>query len=286
MQDGTGVSFITEGGQVQSSCFTVDGKCGVNWTSGEYRPTDGVVTILATMLGEEAFLDANSNGVLDAGDVFGVDPYNDMPEPWLDANEDGVFNDGQEVFVSTNGDTNYDGADGIFNGILCCDDQAVAAAVLAGEGACLNVTPYTAYPCAGENNNKIHIRDSEVLVMSGSGAVIEPTAYVHNYGALPSPVPDNTLYVVDGEGSVTIRIYDLHGNSMPNGTTVALVTTNGEITSKTSYAVKDALGPMEITVSIKPDSDTTAPDNTGKLTITVTTPRGIESTSTVNIIDG
>ncbi|MCU7858617.1 MAG: Ig-like domain-containing protein, partial [Candidatus Thiodiazotropha sp. (ex Lucinoma kastoroae)] len=141
--DGTAIYFTTEGGQIQSQCQIVDGACSVDWTSSNPRPPeDGRVTILAAMLGEESFLDANGNGVLDLGDTAS----SRIPEAFRDDNEDGIHNLGLEEFIDFNSNSLYDGADrdSNYNGVLCCDSLAVAVAqeaVAEGEdpGICFDV---------------------------------------------------------------------------------------------------------------------------------------------------
>jgi hypothetical protein len=179
--EGTSVYYTTEGGQVQSQCQIADGSCSVYWTSANPRPTDGFipdgmagrVTVLATMLGEESFIDANGNGVLDSGDTA----FASIPEAFRDDNEDGVREEGYEEFVDFNTNGIYDGADvdPNYNGALCCDTKAVAAAqqaVAQGEdpGVCYDVTPVTTITCSSEKN--INVRDDLVLVMSESSASI------------------------------------------------------------------------------------------------------------------
>ncbi len=50
------------------------------------NPRDQLVTIIAMTEGEEAFVDANHNGVLDNNEVF----Y-DLGDPFIDANDDGAY---------------------------------------------------------------------------------------------------------------------------------------------------------------------------------------------------
>lgn len=103
--DGTPVSFTTEGGSIESSCFTKDGACAVKWTSqnplpvrnsldnsierrlclvpnASYRLSGeeltkceleraGRVTVLARTIGDESFVDLNNNGLYD----FGIDTF-------------------------------------------------------------------------------------------------------------------------------------------------------------------------------------------------------------------
>jgi hypothetical protein len=50
------------------------------------NPRDQLVTIIAMTQGEEAFVDANHNGVLDIGETF-----IDQGDPFIDANDNGVY---------------------------------------------------------------------------------------------------------------------------------------------------------------------------------------------------
>lgn len=62
--DGTAVTFTAEGGSIGGSCTTVKGACSVDWVSQDARPADGRVTIMASVSGEESFIDADGNGTL------------------------------------------------------------------------------------------------------------------------------------------------------------------------------------------------------------------------------
>ena len=112
--DGTAIFFTTEGGQVDSSCQTATGQCSVTWRSSDPRPSDGRVTILATAIGEESFVDLNGNNVLD-----NTDNYSDRREAFRDDNENGVHDVGTEEFRDFNSNGMYDPADNEFNGALC-----------------------------------------------------------------------------------------------------------------------------------------------------------------------
>jgi len=99
--DGTPVYFTTEGGSIDASCKTVNSACSVKWVSQEPRPSDHRVTILATTLGGEGFVDTNSDGVytIEDGEPY-IDMYdNDIyDEPFVDANGNSVFD---EPFIAT-----------------------------------------------------------------------------------------------------------------------------------------------------------------------------------------
>lgn len=114
--DGTAVTFTTEGAQIGSQCTTVDGACSVNWTSQNPRPADGRVTLLATSIGEESFVDGDANGRFSVGDTF-----TDIGEPFRDDDEDGLYNAGVvvEPFLDFDSDGVRDAPDGFFSGLLC-----------------------------------------------------------------------------------------------------------------------------------------------------------------------
>lgn len=149
--DGTAVAFTTEGGKIDSQCSTTttsteSGVCTVKWTSQNPRPANGRVTILATVIGEESFVDGNSNGVFDSGETF-----TDLPEAFRDDDEDGI-RDGNEFFLDFNNDNNYNFGDTCYNGLL-----------RQGADACFQTTGET-----------LTISGQNTITMSGSEAVIVP----------------------------------------------------------------------------------------------------------------
>lgn len=120
--DGTAVSFITEGGSIEPSCLTDNGRCSVTWRSQNPRPftaddynntilnkchgglpcplgivnNDGSIdyplggraTIMAYAIGEESFSDRAGNGRFDIEDF--VTAY-DIGEAFIDHNENSVY---------------------------------------------------------------------------------------------------------------------------------------------------------------------------------------------------
>jgi hypothetical protein len=265
--DGASVYFTTEGGQIQSQCQIMDGSCSVKWTSSNPRPRDedvpgglaGRITLLATMLGEESFIDSNGNGVLDSGDPA----YANIPEAFRDDNEDNAKHPTYEEFVDFNTNGIYDDAnsDPNYNGVLCCDTDAVTAAetaVAQGEdpGVCYGVTPITTIQCSSEKN--INVRDDIVLVMAESFARITLVS--------GSVSPGSTaVFEIVGEQT---------GQIMPAETTVTGSLTEGEI--KDSYTIsntnfntreRDGLGADLFAFTLPADA-------VGPLTILVTTPGG------------
>ncbi|MEJ2406775.1 MAG: hypothetical protein P8171_21255, partial [Candidatus Thiodiazotropha sp.] len=143
--DGTAIYFTTEGGQIEPQCLTSGGGCSVTWSSSNPRPDNGRVTILATMLGEESFIDSvPSNGYMDDGET-----YDDLGEAYRDDDENGYFTPFVDEFVDYNADGQYTLADGEYNGILCTKSSV----------------------CSDEKN--IHVRRSQILVMARSNLEID-----------------------------------------------------------------------------------------------------------------
>ncbi|MBI9091472.1 MAG: Ig-like domain-containing protein [Desulfobacterium sp.] len=139
--DGTSIYFTTEGGVIDPTCSTVNGACSVEWRSQDPRPGNGRVTILATALGEESFIDANGSGRYESSaDILG----DDMDEAFVDADEDGI-RDVDEEFMDYNKDLLFTEKNGMYNGTLCV---------------------------TGCSEELIHVRESIVLSMSSSWAAI------------------------------------------------------------------------------------------------------------------
>ncbi|MCG7922162.1 MAG: hypothetical protein N0C81_10800 [Candidatus Thiodiazotropha lotti] len=294
--DGTAVYFTTEGGFIESQCQTTDGWCFVLWTSSNPRPVAdllpgglGRVTVLATMLGEESFVDANGNGVLDQGDT----PFASMPEAFRDDNEDNVRDPVAEEFVDFNDNNVYDdgSVDPDYNGALCCDAAAVAeasAAVAAGEdpGICYNVSPVTVVGCSAEKN--ISVRDSLTIVMAESAATILLDGVdVNSGGAFP---------VINLPAGLSVYTFTIRGAQtgqiMPVTTDITFSTTNGTIETSNAFEVPNTsanarLDPSitEYRVAMTPTENRQPGDETGVLTVTVTAPSGTKTTGYVVVND-
>ncbi len=144
--DGTTIYFTAEGGAIEPSCQTgaggVPGVCSVTWRSQDPRPDNGRVTILATAVGEESFLDTNGSGLFESTDAL----LTDLTEAFLDTDEDGI-RDPDEEFFDFNEDFSFTLEDELYNGSLCND-------------------------IIGCSDELIHVRDSGTMVMATSFAVI------------------------------------------------------------------------------------------------------------------
>ena len=306
--EGTAVAFTTEEGSIDGQCFVdATGACSVVWRSQGRRPVDGRTTVLATATGEESFFDSNGDGVHQDGEQNLAEQ--DLPEAFLDRDEDGVYDiagfggNGRQTpnrpFTAIEADSNVDfnndnlhnAASGSFTGLLCesgCDDP--------NEGTLLSV------------------RESLVLIFSGSGAVLDgqymadsdgfndSLLVLDRTGTDPSPTGvalttnsgdfddtmnlgqqfdnagDPTFFV--GGASLGVILRDARGQPLPVGTTITVESDVGSPVGVTSYEVlcttSDALLSHLYVFSIDgPDPDAEA-DN-GSIRITVTTPRGIIS---------
>jgi len=150
--DGTSVAFTTEGGQIVGQCNTGtptagSGACSVDWTSSNPRPTTGGtgrVTILATAIGEDSFIDSNGNGFYDTGETFA-----NLGEPFRDDNENATYDNG-EFFLDFDNSGARSAGDGVFSGVTCTGT---------GAGSTCNLTTTS-------------IGAQTLIVMSTSGALI------------------------------------------------------------------------------------------------------------------
>jgi hypothetical protein len=166
----------------------------------------------------------------------------DLGEAFLDENENGVYAPG-EPFVDLNGDGLYTPADGQYHGSLCADTAVCT-------------------------NDLVDVRDDLVIVMSSSNAKITFTPSVLNLSDAAQPVQ--------------ILVSDINGNAMPENTTIAVSSTNGTITSDTSFTVQSTTAPYSFSVIVKPSQD----DGTsGTLLVKVTTPKGNLTQASMPVTD-
>jgi len=315
--DGTAVAFTSDGGAVLPGCTTVGGKCTSVLTSQALRPSNGRVMVLARATGEEAFTDLNGDGVVNTlAEMVDTNGYStDMGDAFVDINENGV-RDTNEPFFDFNRNGYYTApkclvenpppaqpplcpalptpaqdpqedvshpSDGLYRGLLCDGDPLVCS-----------------------TQKSIDVRASQVIVFSTSTANI-----TINGGITPIALPHVnacTTPLVATPKTFPVTVVDLHGNAMPAGTTVAFSTTNGIIDSAASYTVPDTIGcragndPNGVAyvcpahagsanfgdIPVTMHSDACLPSDqgsSGTLTVKVTSPSGIVTTSTADVTD-
>ena len=233
IQDGTTVLFTTELGSIQSSCQTKDGGCSVNWISQDPRgdtANAGRSTILATVVGEESFVDENANGVFDDGDSFF-----DMGEAFVDVNENGV-RDAGEPFTDFNGNNTWDGPSGKFNGPGC------------------------AHTTLCDPTPSISVRDSLVLVMAEDNPAILAMGKNGSNNDLCVDYFDcqaiNPTLNTNTDYNVRVTIGGIQNEqALPQGTTITFSTTNGTITSGDKHTVPNTTSAAYVfSVGIKGDT--------------------------------
>lgn len=246
--DGTAVTFVAEGGSIEPGCTTVEGSCTVSWTSQNPRPSNGRVTILATALGNESFVDTNGNGQYDVDtDLFntfntggdcnpntplstteansddpGDEPCDDLVEAYLDKNENRERDIGEE-FTDLVLNGVHDMENGIYNGVLCPTEDA------------------------GCTKDSITIRDDIVIVMSADTPATS--------GDLLIGQESNVNLVLGQIYSFTVTLADINGNNMPSGTRVSINSSganNVQISHNLpSSGVANKTGPSTFSVTLK-----------------------------------
>lgn len=210
-------------------------------TDGAVHPSDGYVTVVATVQGEESFSDANANGRYDTGESF-----TDLGEPFIDKNDDGCRNDGStqncdgvvsadtdpfEEFIDTNGNGSYDGPNGVWDGPGCT-----------GTGCQTVKTIWTS------------IR----LAFTAHASFCE--------------LAGNTTVADGATNSFSFMVGDLNTNRLVPGTTISVVLSGaGTLGGLTSHTVPDGIpfGPTTMSFSIS-DEDPGDTDPGEPFTVTVT----------------
>ena len=255
--DGTTVSFYTELGQIAPSCTTIKGRCSVNWTSSDPRdlgiadtryPHDGITTVMAKVIGEESFIDTNSNGIFDDGDQF--DTQSDKGEAFVDYNKgyqgNGIvtgFDDGLDRYFDYNDDNLHQEKDGKYTGLGCQHSTL----------------------CAGDNGLKDIFASAEI-VMAESRLAVE----VFKDGSILDPdfIENGKSYKIRVKGDVMHQI-------PPVGTTISVASDDATIERGSGTVpnsnfhesdVTDPLGYYETTLLVKDKDDT---ENVGCGTVKV-----------------
>lgn len=333
--DGTAVTFTTEGGAIESGCVTVNGACTVKWNSQAPRPTRnssnnsperilcvdsagarlnstayqacareraGRVTILATAIGNESFIDTNGNGFYDLGvDIFkshryytdknhpdydeqyanecdanvpassaktpansGVKSCDDLVEAYLDKNENKT-RDPDEEFVDFNfGNSNGDNAYSHENGMY----NGVLCQI-EGDGC---------------TKNGVSIRDDLVLVMNSTNMLSRNGTFPFiNKNITLKATASSSSASSAGSGAVGpdrkitwFWMADENGHGLPAGTTLDLETDslkNAEATISFKGPLAASYDPTMVDINVIAGS-TGIPSGSFNVKITVPTPDG------------
>lgn len=96
--NGTILNFTAEGGQIGNSCSTqqVDkiSLCSVTFSSQDFRPRNGRITILGIAEGEKLYMDNNKNNTFDSGDTL----TRNIGDAYRDDNEDTAYDPGEFIY--------------------------------------------------------------------------------------------------------------------------------------------------------------------------------------------
>ncbi|HHL40585.1 MAG TPA: hypothetical protein ENJ37_08765 [Deltaproteobacteria bacterium] len=239
-------------------------------TDGSVHPRDGWVTVLATVQGEEAFLDENGNGLFDrsysttacpqdmtcecdGGTTDGYSTYvtggstcttgkrsegfTDLSEPFIDKDDDGSRDDGQtsgnpfEEYIDANGNGQFDGPSGVWDGPGC----------------------------------KSNCQTSKMIWQSQTVAFTTNSSYC--------AVSPTSFTIADGKSETfKFLLGDYNLNSLVGGTKITLSATVGNL-SPTSYTLPDSVpdGPLILTFTLSdPTSGDTDAAASSTIEVTVT----------------
>lgn len=247
--DGTAVNFIASGAQIGATCQTEVGACSVDFVSGNPR-LNGRIAILAYALGEESFLDLNSDNLY-ALAVEGPN-FTDLGNAFLDRNENGQFDAGEQSVPYGAGSSG------------CVNRLSTSPGAPSVSGTCDGVW------------GPAHVRQENVIVLSGSDAFLSRTRF---------SMAGECSYTVDD-----FRLFDRNNNPMPEGSIIEAIVEGTEFTSATVTPgiVRDTAAPggtyHSLTLKRKETTGcNTAPDRT--LPLEITTPRGNVTPITLTITD-
>ncbi len=324
---GTTVAFTTEGGSIVAGCSSnEEGACSVTWTSANPKPTRnstnesperklcvelgpdnvyrsvadyaqcrkeraGRVTVLATAIGNESFIDTNGDGNFDAGDRFNTAakggnctpntpklsaetpvgsstiPCDDLGEAYLDKDEsDSRSPDEQFIdFTSSLGgapDSAFNSENGKYNGVLC-----------PSEGDLCTKKQVTIRRDLG-----LIMTSRYMLTRAGTFPFLSTSLYTSASKAAEAGV--NPAY-----SSSTFLLADLNGNGIGAGTTLSIDATNlkdGVPALSNKGPIPGGDDPVPITVSVTPSDETKVPS--GSFNVIVTTPTSVGPWVTIETI--
>ncbi|VAX34113.1 hypothetical protein MNBD_NITROSPIRAE03-758, partial [hydrothermal vent metagenome] len=180
------------------------------------NPRDGWVTILATVMGEESFEDANANGIYDRKEgSTDYEDFTDIGEPFIDKNDNGVRDDGTgsdpfEEYIDVNENGQYDGPNGCWDGPDASSD----------------------YTCTTNTGT-----DREMGRMIFQSIKLMVTEEPVNLAVSPT-----TFTIADG-GSQTFKVIvaDTNLNSPSPGTTISVSADGGKLSAHPPSPVPDGL---------------------------------------------
>ncbi|GBE36699.1 hypothetical protein BMS3Bbin07_00849 [bacterium BMS3Bbin07] len=213
---------------------TLQGTVLTTWNiSTSNNPRDGWVTVLATVMGEESFVDANANGIYDLGEDF-----DDLGEPFMDLNDNGVRDDETsgdplEEYIDANNNGQYDGPNG------CWDGPNPASS-----------------SCSGREDSKMLYM---TITLMFTGQPVNFAVTPSSFTILDAGVPN------EGSQDFTVIIADTNLNTPSPGTTISVSADGGKLSAYPPTPVADGLSSFPImfsfTLSDSKADDTDPPEN-------------------------
>ncbi len=272
--DGTSMSTIPP-------CMGNDYNSFLNGTNSIIpEPRPGRVTITASAIGEESFVDLNGNGLFDSGEFF-----LDLSEAFTDHNEDGRYRNKarfvgdtelpnepagsvNEEFIDYNSDQTFNEGDSKYTGLLCASGS---------ESDCTDTG-------TGNFQSQLNVFRNNTIVMSGSIPYMRVVNIDSATGAM-SLTTDIDL-TVNATETVYLFVSDVNNNTLPYETSISATTDNGELVGTTSYQIGSNIAMMPGVYSFTLTQESSPNQKTnGVLVITVKTPKGDAKSITIGVTD-
>jgi hypothetical protein len=251
VQNGTVVTFVADdNGLVEDQCATVKGQCSVTWwsagdrsqpmdpdASGDAGYQDNIITIMARTVGEDSFIDKNSNSLFDVGEVRFT-----QSEPFIDTNDDGDYDSGIndfDEFFDYNENGEFDGNEEftLYRG-ASCSTSAIAS---------------------GHCAEKLEIWDTTRMINSSGGKVDIQVTICSTSAVLMDTRPDpritsSTTFTATSD--LCLELFDPNGNIPPVGTKIAISNTNLLLASLPTEVANEYKAPgtgFQAEFSVEPD---------------------------------
>ncbi len=234
----------------------------------------GRSSILAYTLGEESFSDFNNNGLFDDGEQFVT-----LDDAYIDHNENGRYDGDPATAKAITDGLSIDGGEleesfdnpEVIDGVYTPADPTTATyrGTLCSEAA----------KGVGHCDVKtVHVRDTNLIVMSGSNAYTRLVRPVVVSASNPDGYEDcQFLDLTTGAGadSALLAISDINNNPMPYETRVTISAEGADLTSTSGVTMPSISGAgyvYMIPVSVKlPETI----EGNGTVNVAITTPAGL-----------
>ncbi len=218
------------------------------------HPRDGWATILASVRGEEAFSDANGNGIYDVGESFtdanGNGIY-DVGESFSDANGNGIYdvaesftNTPQEAFIDKNDNGSWDGG---------------------------STDPFEEYIDDNGNSNYDYDGANGIREWDSDKTIFEDIRLLITGGPAYIKLSPSAFNILNGGSQgFTLLVSDINLNPLSPGSKVTISVDEGKLSGVTSYTFPNLFirGPVELSFVVS-DSSVTDTDLPKPATITV-----------------